>query len=112
MARKFPQLGIERFAALPRAECIPFGASAYFDAEDAPEGYRDEWTDEAGYRNEAFGTWKVRCSLKNYHGEVASFLKIVLPVLIARRCQALHLYEYDDEPTRVVVHPMLVVPGA
>lgn len=69
-----------------RRNQIPFGAVCYM-----PE----DWGD--GYAELDGNQWAICCSLKNYEGEIAIFINLVLP-LIAERWDLESLYEEDDYP--------------
>lgn len=75
---------LREWAAVRRCEFIPHGVLAYM-----PDG----WAEVAERKGLHGRTWYVCCSLKNYEGEVETFLRTVLPKLIAVPCVVDVLYE-------------------
>ena len=77
-----------------RRDFIPFGALSYMP---------DHWDKSpTGLSGEG---WNVCCSLKNYEGEIDTFLSKVLPYLISEPCEVEYLYEEWEEPKLYMITP-------
>jgi hypothetical protein len=79
-----------------RRHFIPMGGLSYMPPE---------WQDYKMTDGISGDTWTVCCSLKNYDGEIESFLEGVLPFLIEERCTIIYLYEEWDNPKYIEVYP-------
>lgn len=77
-----------------RKHFIPFGALSYMPDhwDKSPTGLSGE-------------DWNVCCSLKNYEGEIDTFLSKVLPYLISEPCEVEYLYEEWEEPKLYMITP-------
>ena len=77
-----------------RRDFIPFGALSYMPDhwDKSPTGLSGE-------------DWNVCCSLKNYEGEIDTFLSKVLPYLISEPCEVEYLYEEWEEPKLYMITP-------
>lgn len=88
VAEKYPDF--KGWARVGRCDFIPFGAVCYMP---------NEWGEGESLLEEA--TWRVTCSLKNYAGEIDTFLASVLPKIIGLPCSVEVLYE-EDKQSRIV----------
>lgn len=68
--------------------------------------YHSSWGTENVNTVDENGVWHVLCSLKNYEGEIETFLETLLPCLISRPTIAQSWYEEDEEPTALAVVPL------
>lgn len=84
---------LNNFASKPRANMIPNGVLSYMP---------DEWEDNDSFNNNVnlhTGEWVFKCSLKNYHREIETFLEEVLPEIAIASTHIEYLYEEDEEGT-------------
>jgi hypothetical protein len=70
------------WSSVGRCESIPWGALCYM-----PDDFPDQCCDIAN------GVWEVSCSLKNYQGEIQTFIKDVLSVISEEVYECFSLYE-------------------
>ena len=90
VANRFPQF--RAWVLVGRCNFVPFGGIAYLEWHDLfAGGQTSELSPE--------GVWKVACSLKNYEGEIETFIADVLPTLVSGPVEVFSLYEEADEPT-------------
>lgn len=78
-----------------RRDFIPYGGLSYM-----PDDWN--WSNDIGYATQK---WSVCCSLKNYEGEIETFLELVMPFLIEDYCEVEVLYEEWDKPKIIGVDP-------
>ena len=85
----------QKWLDVGRKDFIPFGSMSYMP---------DDWV----HRNDIYRfsqKWFVCCSLKNYEGEIESFLDLVLPFLIDEPCDVEVLYEEWPKPREQRIEP-------
>lgn len=92
----------EDFIYRPRSSMIPFGGLAYMPDEweeyinpelgDKWDNLRDADGWERSFNKET-GYWQFQCSLKNYDGEIKSFVNVLLPVILEKSIYIESKYE-------------------
>jgi hypothetical protein len=95
---------LDQYAALPRAEFIPYGAlmlDKWAPLVDRAPGFNVRATERAAEH----GIWTIACSLKNYSGEVEAFTRL-LAHLIVVPCEVQSWYEDDFWATITRVEPV------
>lgn len=86
------------FASLKRPTCIPFGGFSAYNIDKASSKSDDEPTFSNVIWNNGEYTWVFQCDLKNYDGEIDTFLEEVAPN-ICKKFVAEKWYEEVEFPT-------------
>ena len=86
------------FASLRSPTSIPFGGFSAYNIDKASSNSDDEPTFSNVIWNNGEYTWVFQCDLKNYDGEIDTFLKEVAPN-ICKKFVAEKWYEEADFPT-------------
>jgi hypothetical protein len=90
----FPSPELKEFSGKERCCFIPNGGD--------PGGFWKEG--RTSFSTLGGNRWDVLCGLKNYGGEIESFLRF-LPLLLAEPCEVQTWYEEADEPTTTMIFP-------